>query len=75
MTEIDVDIVEDEETLRLWTAVGDLVGQLPGRWVLIGGLMVQLHAIEHGIATARATVDIVKRQATAVACRRANVPD
>ncbi len=58
MTEIDVDIVEDEETLRLWAAVGELVGQLPGRWVLIGGLMVQLHAIEHGIATARATVDI-----------------
>jgi hypothetical protein len=58
MTEIDVDIVEDQETLRLWTAVGDLVGHLPGRWVLIGGLMVQLHAIEHGIVTARATVDI-----------------
>lgn len=58
MTEIDVDIIEDEETLRLWVAVGDLVGRLPGRWVLIGGLMVQLHAIEHGIATARATVDI-----------------
>lgn len=58
MTEIDADIVEDEETLQLWAAVGDLVERLPGRWVLIGGLMVQLHAIEHGDTTARVTVDI-----------------
>jgi hypothetical protein len=54
---IDIDL-EDPETVRLWAAVGDLVQRLPGEWVLIGGLMVQLHAIERGVSDVRPTVDI-----------------
>jgi hypothetical protein len=57
MSPVDVDL-DDEETLRLWAAIGDLVERLPGQWVLIGGLMVQLHALEHGVADVRPTRDI-----------------
>ena len=53
--EIDLD---DPQTVRLWMAVGELAERLPGEWTLIGGLMVQLHAIEHGITDVRATIDI-----------------
>jgi len=35
--------------------VGELAERLPGEWTLIGGLMVQLHAVEHGITDVRAT--------------------
>lgn len=49
---------DDDGALRLWTAVGELVGELPRRWVLIGGLMVQLHALEHGATGLRPTRDI-----------------
>jgi len=57
MTRIEVDL-EDDLSRELWRAVGDLVGRLPGEWVLIGGLMVQLHALEHGITDVRLTRDI-----------------
>ena len=57
MTEIDIDL-EDEESVNLWKAVGELVDRLPGEWVLIGGLMVQLHALEHGVTDVRLTGDI-----------------
>jgi hypothetical protein len=57
MTTIDIDL-DDEQTLRLWEALGELAQRLPGEWTLIGGLMVQLHAVEHGITDVRATIDI-----------------
>ncbi len=57
MTDIDIDL-DDEQTQRLWAALGDLAEHLPGEWTLIGGLMVQLHAVEHGMTDVRATVDI-----------------
>jgi hypothetical protein len=57
MTQIDIDL-EDPETLKLWAAVSELVERLPGQWVLIGGLMVQLHAVEHGVTDVRPTSDI-----------------
>jgi hypothetical protein len=57
MSAIDIDL-DDPETLELWAAVGDLVELLPGEWVLIGGLMVQLHALEHGVSDVRFTGDI-----------------
>ncbi len=38
--------------------MGDLAERLPGDWTLIGGLMVQLHAVEHGMTDVRATIDI-----------------
>jgi hypothetical protein len=41
-----------------WEAVGELVELLPADWVLIGGLMVQLHAWEGGMTDVRATVDV-----------------
>lgn len=57
MSEIAIDL-DDDQTRKLWSAVGDLVERLPGQWVLIGGLMVQLHALEHGITEVRPTGDI-----------------
>jgi hypothetical protein len=57
MTRVEID-VDDAETLALWEAVGELVARLPGDWVLIGGLMVQLHALQHGDREVRVTVDI-----------------
>jgi hypothetical protein len=48
----------DEATLRLWGTVAELTERLPAGWVLIGGLMVQLHAIEHGIVDVRPTRDV-----------------
>jgi hypothetical protein len=41
-----------------WAAVGELVGLLPRNWVLIGGLMVQIHAFERGMTDVRATIDV-----------------
>ena len=41
-----------------WEAMSELVGLLPPGWVLIGGLMVQLHAWERAMTDVRATVDI-----------------
>jgi hypothetical protein len=57
MTRVEID-VDDPETLGLWEAVGELVERLPGDWVLIGGLMVQLYALQHGDREVRVTVDI-----------------
>lgn len=41
-----------------WGAVAELVEVLPAGWVLIGGLMVQLHALQRGVGEVRATVDV-----------------
>ncbi len=57
MSRVDIDL-DDEEVLQLWVAVGDLVNRLPEQWVLIGGLMVQLQALEHGVTAVRPTRDI-----------------
>jgi hypothetical protein len=57
MTRVEID-VDDPETLALWEAVRELVARLPGDWVLIGGLMVQLHALQHGDREVRVTIDI-----------------
>ena len=57
MKEIAIDL-PDANTMRLWRAVADLVDRLPRNWVLIGGLMVQLHALEHGATDVRLTGDI-----------------
>lgn len=57
MTIVDIDL-EDEDAMQLWVAVGHLASQLPGQWTLVGGLMVQLHALEHGITDVRPTRDI-----------------
>jgi hypothetical protein len=42
----------------LWHSVADLTQLLPENWTLVGGLMVQLHAVEQGVAEIRATTDI-----------------
>jgi hypothetical protein len=56
---IEITIATDDPTARrLWSAVGDLVERLPDQWVLVGGLMVQMHAIEHGVRDVRSTKDI-----------------
>jgi hypothetical protein len=41
-----------------WATVRELVDVLPADWVLIGGLMVQIHAWERGVTDVRATVDV-----------------
>lgn len=51
---IDIDL-KDPETISSWEAVGELSQRLPGEWVLIGGLMVQLLAIEHGASLRQKT--------------------
>jgi hypothetical protein len=48
----------DPATLALWRSLSEIADALPGEWVLVGGLMVQLHAYEHGITDVRATVDV-----------------
>jgi hypothetical protein len=48
----------DPESRRLWAAVGELAELLPPEWTLVGGLMVQLHALEHDMDDVRVTVDI-----------------
>jgi hypothetical protein len=50
--------VADDESRALWTIVSKLAGKLPGNWVLIGGLMVQIHALEQGFTDVRVTHDI-----------------
>lgn len=57
MSRIELDL-HDDISRSLWHAVADLADRMPGEWVLIGGLMVQLHALEHGITSVRATRDI-----------------
>lgn len=57
MIEIAIDVA-DEATLRLWHTIAKLTERLPETWVLIGGLMVQLHAMEHGVVDVRLTRDI-----------------
>lgn len=57
MKKIDVD-PDDEESVELWTHLAELADSLPGEWVLIGGLMVQLHALEHATTGVRVTRDI-----------------
>lgn len=48
----------DDVDRALWHSVGDLAELLPPDWTLVGGLMVQLHALERGLAEIRATTDI-----------------
>jgi hypothetical protein len=57
MIEIEIE-PPDDESRRLWSSLGDLVARLPAEWVLIGGLMVQLHALESSVDDVRATTDI-----------------
>jgi hypothetical protein len=54
---IDID-PSDALSRQLWSSVGDLAELLPSEWVLVGGLMVQLHAMEAGLADVRVTQDV-----------------
>lgn len=57
MTRVEVNL-PDPQARNLWRAVGELVDRLPGEWALIGGLMVQLHALERDMTDVRLTRDI-----------------
>src|SRR5690606_28758931 len=49
----------DDRAKRLWESALALADELPDQgWVLVGGLMVQLHALRHGQGRIRPTVDI-----------------
>ena len=44
---------------QLWELVGDLAEAVPPQsWVLVGGLMVQAHALRAGVSVTRQTIDI-----------------
>ncbi len=57
MISVEID-PEDETTRTLWNHLGQLADALPEGWVLVGGLMVQLHALEHDVSSVRVTTDI-----------------
>lgn len=57
MIEIDIDPADPKSRL-LWHGVRRLTVMLPSGWVLIGGLMVQLHAFEREQEVQRLTSDI-----------------
>jgi hypothetical protein len=57
MAEIELRLT-DEHSRRLWSSVGDLTELLPAEWVLVGGLMVQLCALEAGVDDIRVTTDV-----------------
>ncbi len=57
MIEIDVS-GQMPQTAGLWDEVGALADALPTGWVLVGGLMVQLHLIQAGGPEVRVTTDI-----------------
>ena len=42
----------------LWLALIELTDVRPGEWTLIGGQMVLLHALEHGVVPPRASTDL-----------------
>jgi hypothetical protein len=42
----------------LWTALLDIGEGVSSEWVLVGGQMVLLHAIEHGVAWPRVSMDL-----------------
>lgn len=56
MTRIEIDLA-DADSVALWQSMSELATFLPGEWVLIGGLMVQLHALEAD-EVVRLTTDI-----------------
>ena len=39
-----------DHTVELWLALLDIAEAVPVDWVLVGGQMVLLHALEHGVA-------------------------
>jgi hypothetical protein len=57
MAEVELRLT-DEHSRRLWSSVADLTELLPAEWVLVGGLMVQLYALEAGVEGIRATIDV-----------------
>ena len=60
---IEVDL-DDPDAIELWKSLGELAKRLPGDWLLIGGLMVQLHAVEHGVTQVRPSeaIDILGQE-------------
>jgi hypothetical protein len=42
----------------LWAALIELSELRPGEWTLVGGQMVFLHAVEHGVAPPRVSTDL-----------------
>lgn len=48
----------NDESRQLWQTVGAIAEGLGTGWTLVGGLMVQLHAFEHGGDVPRSTRDI-----------------
>lgn len=45
----------------LWLALIELTDVRPGEWTLIGGQMVLLHALEHGVVPPRVSTDLDDR--------------
>ncbi len=47
-----------DHTVELWPALLDIAEAVPVDWVLVGGQMVLLHALEHGVAWPRVSMDL-----------------
>jgi hypothetical protein len=43
---------------KLWAALIELSDLRPGAWTLVGGQMVFLHAMEHGVEPPRVSTDL-----------------
>jgi hypothetical protein len=50
-------VVVDSESVPMWRLLDDIEQTFPGSWVLVGGQMVLLHGLEHGVAPDRETID------------------
>lgn len=48
----------DDESRQLWREAVAVMAELEGPWTLVGGLMVQLHAVRHNQLDMRVTVDV-----------------
>lgn len=55
--QVQVDLREDA-SVEVWAALVAIAGELPEEWVVVGGVMVQLHALERGVQDVRITRDI-----------------
>ena len=49
--------VADAASVAMWHALGALDERLASPWCLVGGQLVVLHCLEHGVAPVRATDD------------------
>jgi hypothetical protein len=50
-------VAVDSDSISMWRLLDEVERTFPGQWVLVGGQMVQLLGLEHGVEPERATID------------------